>query len=207
MDLAGLPVALLHIHLHLHDHFRGPGIDYWALAAGAAASWIGVPGPGEPLLIAAGVLAARHNLDLGSVILVAWIAATLGGIAGWWIGWVAGRGLLTAPGPLRAARLRAVTRGEEVFARRPVAAIMLTPSWVAGLNRARPIVYLITNAASAALWAAGIGIAAYLVGPSVIDVVGDLGTVLGTVVVVAVVGLIGAELWRRHRVRARSLPN
>lgn len=194
-------VALLHIHLH---RFHGPGVDYVGLAAGAVASWIGVPGPGEPLLIAAGVLAARHNLDLGSVILVAWLAATAGGIAGWWIGRIAGRGLLTAPGPLRAARIRAVERGEEVFARQPVVAILLTPSWVAGINRARPAVYLATNALSAALWAAGIGTGAYLVGPSVIDVVGDLGTVTAIGVGVAVVVLIGLEVRRRRRVRARS---
>lgn len=198
-----VPVFAL-LHIHLHHPFHGPGVDYVGLAAGAVASWVGVPGPGEPLLIAAGVLAARHNLDLGSVILVAWLAATAGGIAGWWLGRIAGRSLVTAPGPLRAARLRAVQRGEEVFARRPVAAIMLTPSWVAGLNRARPSVYLITNAVSAALWAAGIGGAAYLVGPSVIDFVDDLGTVLGIVAVAAVVMLVVIELRRRRRVKARS---
>jgi len=198
--------ALLHIHLHLHLHhsFHGPGVDYASLAAGAVASWVGVPGPGEPLLIAAGVLAARHNLDLGSVILVAWLAATAGGIGGWWIGRIAGRGLVTARGPLRGARLRAVQRGEEVFARRPVAAIMLSPSWVAGINRARPPVFLVINAVSAGLWAGGIGAAAYLVGPSVIEFVDDLGTLLGTVAIAAVVVLVVLELRRRRRLRARS---
>ena len=196
-------IALLHVHLQLHHHFHGPEVDYVGLAAGAVASWVGIPGPGEPLLITAGVLAARHNLDLGSVILVAWVAATAGGIAGWWIGRVAGRGLLTAPGPLRRARVHAVERGEEIFARRPVAAIMLTPSWVAGINRARPWVYLVTNAVSAALWAAGIGTAAYLAGPSVIDFVGDLGTVLTIVVGVAVAVLVALEL-RRRRLKDRS---
>ena len=196
-------IALLHIHLHLHHHFHGPEVDYAGLAVGAVARWVGFPGPGEPLLIAAGVLAARHNLDLGSVILVAWVAATAGGIAGWWIGRVAGRGLLTAPGPLRRARVHAAERGEEIFARRPVAAIMLTPSWVAGINRARPGVYLVTNAISAALWAAGIGTAAYLAGPSVIDFVGDLGTVLTIVVGVAIAVLVVLEL-RRRRLKDRS---
>jgi len=198
-----VPVFAL-LHIHLHHHFHGPEVDYVGLAAGAMASWVGVPGPGEPLLIAAGVLAGRHNLDLGSVIFVAWLAATAGGIVGWWIGRIAGRGLVTAPGPLRAARLRAVQRGEEVFARRPVAAIMLTPSWVAGINRARPSVYLIINAVSAALWAAGIAAAAYLVGPSVIDFVDDLGTVLGIIVIAAVMALVVAELRRRRRLRGRS---
>ena len=32
-----------------------------------------MPGPGEPVLIAAGVLAARHKLDIASVVFVAWV--------------------------------------------------------------------------------------------------------------------------------------
>jgi membrane protein DedA with SNARE-associated domain len=196
-------IALLQIHLHIHHHFHGPEVDYVGLAAGAVASWVGVPGPGEPLLIAAGVLAARHNLDLGSVIFVAWLAATSGGIVGWWMGRVAGRTLLTAPGPLRGARLRAVERGEAMFERRPVAAIMLTPSWVAGINRARPSVFLVTNAVSAALWAGGIGAGAYLVGPSVIEFVDDLGTVLALVALLVVATLVVVEV-RRRRLRGRS---
>ena len=60
------------LSLRLHHHFHGPPIDYGALAAAAAASWIGVPGPGEPVLIAAGVFAAQHRLDIVSVLVVAW---------------------------------------------------------------------------------------------------------------------------------------
>ncbi|HET9103993.1 MAG TPA: DedA family protein [Solirubrobacteraceae bacterium] len=199
--VVAVPVlAVLHIHIH---HFHGPEIDYLGLAAGSAASWIGIPGPGEPLLIAAGVLAARHNLDLASVILVAWLAATAGGVAGWLIGRVAGRGVLTAPGPLQGARRRAVERGEAVFARRPVVAILIAPSWVAGINRARPGTFLVTNAVSAVLWAGGIGAGAYLVGPSVVDFVNDLGTVMGSILVAAVLGLVVFEL-RRRWLRGRS---
>ena len=40
----------------------------------------------EPVLIAAGVLAARGRLDIASVLLVAWRGATAGGIIGWLIG-------------------------------------------------------------------------------------------------------------------------
>lgn len=203
-----LPVLAL-LHIHLHHHFHGPAVDYVGLAAGAAASWVGVPGPGEPLLIAAGVLAARHRLDIGSVVFVAWAAATVGGIVGWWIGRAAGRGILTARGPLQAARIRAVERGEQVFDRRPVLAILLTPSWVAGINRARGTVFHPTNAASAALWAGGIGVGAYLIGPSVLDFVDDLGTILGVILVVAVLCLVVLEVRRRRRgsVRARSEPS
>ena len=97
-----LPVLAL-LHIHLHHHFHGPEVDYVGLALAAAASWVGLPGPGESLLIAAGVLAAQHRLDIGSVIFVAWAGATVGGIAGWLIGKSAGRRLITAPGPLHSA--------------------------------------------------------------------------------------------------------
>ena len=43
------------VHLHHHFHFHGSSLDYTALGIGAFASWVGVPGPGEPLLIALGL--------------------------------------------------------------------------------------------------------------------------------------------------------
>ena len=193
-----LPVLAL-LHIHLQHRFHGPPVDYYGVAAGALASWVGVPGPGEPLLIAAGVLAAHHKLDIGAVIFVAWAAATAGGIIGWVIGRSAGHAIVTAPGPFRKMRLRAVERGEAVFARYPVVAIVLTPSWIAGINRVRGAVYHPTNAASAALWAGGIGFSSYLIGPAVIDFVGDLGTVLGGLLIALIVVLVGLELWRRRR--------
>src|SRR5689334_4175691 len=66
--LAAPPPAFL--HLAVRHNFHGPPFDYVRLAAAAAASWLGVPGPGEPVLLAAGVLAAHHRLDIESVILV-----------------------------------------------------------------------------------------------------------------------------------------
>jgi membrane protein DedA with SNARE-associated domain len=202
-------VGLLHpalLHVHLHHHFHGPPFDYVGLAAAAAASWIGVPGPGEPVLIAAGVLAAHHKLDIVSVVLVAWLAAVVGGTVGWGIGRVAGRPVVTAPGPLLRARLRAVKRGEEVFARHPVIAIALTPTWVAGVNRVPPAVFLAVNAVAALGWAAGIGLAAYFIGPSVIDVVGDLGVATGIAVGLLVVTGVVLELRRRRKRRRGGDP-
>jgi membrane protein DedA with SNARE-associated domain len=61
-------------------------------------------------------------------------------------------------------RVRAVARGEQLFARHPAAAILLPPSWIAGINRARPALYLSLTAASAAVWAGGIGLGAYFAG-------------------------------------------
>ncbi len=188
---------LLGLALRLHRH--GPPGDYAGLALAAAASWIGVAGPGEPVLIAAGILASRHKLDLGTVLLVAWAAAMLGGVAGWLIGMKAGRAVLSAPGPLHRARTRALARGDEVFARYPVWAILLTPSWIAGIQRARARVFLVTNALGAVIWAVGIGLGAYFAGPAVLDFVGDVGVVTTVALVVLIAVAIVAELRRRRR--------
>jgi len=124
-----LLVLVLHLHTHSVHHVNGSELDYVAIAVGSFLSWVGIPGPGEPLLIAAGVFAAKHKLDITPVVLVAFAAATAGGIAGWLIGLIGGRSLLTAPGPLRGWRIRTVERGEETFKRMEVLAILLAPSW------------------------------------------------------------------------------
>jgi membrane protein DedA with SNARE-associated domain len=192
-----LLVAILH-------HVPAPSIDYAALALGAFASWAGIPGPGEPLLIAAAIVAAQHKLDLAPVLIWAWVGATIGGTVGWLVGRVAGRGVMTAPGPLRGLRLNAVARGEEVFRRLTVIAIVLTPSWVAGIHRAGTGIYLITNAVSAATWAVGIGVGAYLVGPPVIDVLADVGTATAIGLALLVLVGVGFEVRRRWRRREET---
>jgi membrane protein DedA with SNARE-associated domain len=66
----------------VHRHLHGPAVDYVGLAAAAGASWAGVPGPGEPVLIAAAVYAARHRLDITEVLIVAFVARCWGIVAG-----------------------------------------------------------------------------------------------------------------------------
>jgi len=196
---AQLVSGLAHVHAQIQHSLHEQPFDYAGLALAAFASWVGVPGPGEPALIAAGVLAAQHKLDIVTVLLVAWVAATAGGIAGWLIGIKAGRAFLVVPGPLRQARIRAVARGEMVFARFAVIAIVLTPSWIAGIHRVGAAVYLPTNAAAAALWAVGIGLGAYFVGPTVVDLVKDLGLVSAVGIGLFIVAGIVIEVRRRRR--------
>ncbi len=200
MSGPGLPTSMLAIlHLHLHLHPRGPGIDYVGVLLASGASWAGLPGPGEALLIAAAIAAANRHLDLASVILVAWAGATAGGLLGWFVGLRAGRGVLTAPGPLHTLRLALTSSGDRFFARYGVLAVLFTPSWVAGIVRIRASLYVPVNAVSAAAWALAIGLAAYWVGPSVTDVVADEGLVLWLVLAVFV--LVAAVLFVTNRLR------
>jgi membrane protein DedA with SNARE-associated domain len=194
-------LAFLHIHIH---HYHGPAIDYGALALASFASFVGVPGPGEAVLIAAAVAAAKHNLGIVSVLVVAFLGATVGGLVGYGAGRWAGRGLWTAPGPLRKLRTRAMERGEKVFERYTVLAVVLTPSWIAGIHRVELGIYNLINVVSAVVWAGGIGMAAYLIGPSVVDGVEDAGTAVTVIGAVVLATLIGVEVLRRRRKRARA---
>lgn len=188
----------VHIHLHLLHHV-GPTFDYVGVGLGAFASWAGLPGPGEALLLAASVFAAKHKLDISPVIAVAFIGATVGGIAGWLVGRFAGRSVLTAPGPLRSIRLDAAERGEEAFKRVEAVAIFLTPAWVAGIFHARPGLYNVINTLSAALWAVSIGAGGYYIGPPIVEFVDDFGTVgLVLAIMIVAIGMTTAVV-RRHR--------
>ena len=131
------------------------------------------------------------------------MGAALGGFVGWWVGLVAGRTVMTAPGPLRRLRLRAVERGEEVFQRLTVIAILLAPSWVAGIHRAGPVIYNVTNVISAAAWAVGIGLGAYYLGPPVLDILSDVGTVTAVGLVGLILVGVGFEVRRRRRQQVR----
>jgi membrane protein DedA with SNARE-associated domain len=199
-------VLVLGLSLHIHHHIKGPPVDYIGLAAAAAASWLGVPGPGEPVLIALGIFAARHNFDITSVVVVAFLGAAAGGLAGWLIGLLAGRRVLTAPGPLLRPRLNMLARGDDIFRRHPVLGILLTPSVVAGIHGVRPTVYNLTNLISAAVWAAGIGYGAYFLGPPVVDLVSDLGLITGIALGLLILGSLGAQLRRRRR-RREPMPS
>jgi membrane protein DedA with SNARE-associated domain len=195
-----LDLLAIHVHIHLIRHgVPTPSIDYTALAIASFASWAGLPGPGEPVLIAAAVIAAKHKLDIKPVLAWAFVGASLGGIAGWLGGLLAGRAVMTAPGPLLKLRLKAVERGEEVFERWTIIAILLTPAWVAGIHRVGTWIYLIVNEVTSLIWAVGIGLGAYYVGPPVLDVVDDLGWVSVVGIGLLVLAAVAIEVTRRRR--------
>jgi membrane protein DedA with SNARE-associated domain len=195
--------AALLAALHVHHHFHGSSLDYVAIGLAAAASWVGVPGPGEPVLISAGVLAARGRLDLAEVLAVAWAGAVAGGVAGWVLGHRAGRALMSARGPLLHQREKALARGERFFSRYGILAVYFAPSWVAGSTGMGGSRFLPANAVSGLIWTLLVGGGAYVVGPPITEVVDDVG-LLGVLLLAGLVaaGLI-VTLRRRRRRRRR----
>ena len=196
--LIALAVHFPHLGVHIHK-LHGPSFDYAGLALAAFASWVGVPGPGEPVLVAAAILAAKHKLALGDVLVVAFTAAAAGGVVGWLIGMKAGRGLLSGRGPLRRLRRRTLEYGDRLFASHPVIAIVLAPAFSAGIHRVPTATYLIVNAVSVAIWTLGLGLGAYLAGPAVLDWFGDIGTAASIGVGVAIAVVVTVTSVRRRR--------
>jgi membrane protein DedA with SNARE-associated domain len=190
--------------LHLHLHPRGPGIDYIGVLLAALASWAGLPGPGEAALVAAGISAGHHHLDISALIVVAWLGATVGGMAGWIVGIRAGRRVLTRRGPLQRLRLAAAARGDRFYERYGMVAVLFTPSWVAGIHNMRLSRYGPINAASALVWALAWGLGAYYAGPSITDIVVDAGSVRWIVLGAIVLAAIAAAVLRRRVRRARQ---
>ena len=188
---------MLAAHAVLHPHGGASGVDYAGVFLAAVASWSLFPGPGEAALIAASISAAHHRLDLASVLAIAWAGACVGGAAGWIVGVKGGRELLTAPGPLHHTRLALIARGDRFYERYGPVAVLFTPSWIAGVHDMRWSRFLPANALSALMWALAIGLSAYLVGPSVTDIVADAG--LAAAALVAALFIVAFVLVVRRR--------
>jgi membrane protein DedA with SNARE-associated domain len=197
-----LGVAVL--ALRLRHHVRGPKGDYLGLWAAALASWVGVPGPGEAALITGGVL-ARKQLDIGSVLAVAWVGGVCGGTLGWLIGLKAGRTVMTARGPFLKARRAVLARGDRFYQRYGLLAVFFTPAWVAGVHRMRWTRFVPVNAFAALTWSLSFGLGAYLLGPSITDILDDIG-LAGSLALVTLILVALGIAWRRRTRRIGSPP-
>lgn len=182
----------------VHHHFHGSALDYAGIAFAAALSWFGFPGPGEAALIGAGIAAARGNLDLASVVASGWFGAMAGGVVGWLIGRHGGRRVVLAGRRLRRVRERALERGNHFFERFGWLAVYLTPTWVAGVHDMSTSRFLVANVVCALAWSLTVGLGAYFVGPSIKDVLTDIGVIGGIILAVLFVTVLLVER-RRHR--------
>jgi membrane protein DedA with SNARE-associated domain len=217
-------VAAIHAHLHRHSsvarahvrhhrrllgirfspHLRpqGPPLDYVALFLFAILSGVGINGFGEVALLGAGVYVANHKLPIEPVLFIAWLGAMLGGIAGWLIGWQAGRRILTAPGPLFRFRTKMLGHSEAVYYLHPALAIVVTPSWAAGIEKVHWRPYIPLNALSALIWALPLGLGAYFLGSRITtEFSNEIGWVVAIVVVLFVLYVVLQRFLRspRHR--------
>lgn len=167
---------------------------------------MGIPLPGETILIAAATFAgATHDLDIGLVVVAAAIGAIVGDTIGFFIGREIGLRLLHRHGPrfgLTEPRLKLGQYlflrhgGKVVFFGRFVAVLRTLAALLAGANRMFWPRFLVFNAAGGILWATVFGFGAYLFGAAIDRYAGPVGSVLLVIAIVS--ALVGFVLVRRH---------
>jgi membrane protein DedA with SNARE-associated domain len=174
--------------------------EYAALVLLAAVSAVGLPGPGDSALIAAGLLAAEGHLRLSLVLVLAFVGCMLGRAVGYWVGSTGGRRLLEGPGPLLGFRSRTIEKGDQLFARFPRLASVLAPAALSGIYRVTWPVFVAASMIAAVWWTLATGLGAYFLGPAATDILGDIG-VKGVIAVVTVAafGLLYRYLVQRRR--------
>jgi membrane protein DedA with SNARE-associated domain/membrane-associated phospholipid phosphatase len=136
---------------------------------------VGIPLPGETVLLAGGFFARQGSLQLWKVIVFAIIAAVLGDNTGYWIGRRAGRGLLERHGRkvgITPERLQVV---EQFFARhgsrtvlfaRFISGVRVLAAITAGIAGIKWRRFALFEACGAVLWSIAVAAAGYWFGAS-----------------------------------------
>ncbi|HYX53903.1 MAG TPA: DedA family protein [Candidatus Limnocylindrales bacterium] len=191
------------IQLHLTHLFSRYG--YWTVFVGVMVESMGVPLPGETILILASVLAATSGkLNILHVAVVAVIAAIAGDNIGYLAGKSGGRPLLRRYGHLFHIGAETLAHGEEklrrygpitVFIGRFIAGLRMLIGPLAGVLRMPWKRFFIFNALGAIAWVAVVAAAAYLLGPAIEPLLRKAGWILIATIVVAA----GACWWRGRR--------
>jgi membrane protein DedA with SNARE-associated domain len=187
----------------------------WILFAVVMVESMGVPMPGETVLITAAIYAgSTQQIDILSVIAVAAAAAVIGDNIGYLVGRSVGLPLLNAYGRyihLDAGRLAIgqylfrTHGGKIVFFGRFIAFLRAFAAMLAGANRMSWPRFLLMNALGGICWATLFGSGAYLFGESIEHVAGPVGLVL--LLLAVAMGIAGIRFFRRNEkeLEARAL--
>jgi membrane protein DedA with SNARE-associated domain len=178
---------------------------YFAVLFIVALESMGVPAPGETILLAASVIAGTtRELSLPLVIAAAAGGAILGDNLGYWMGYIGGARLLSRYGHLirfterkRKLGLYLFRKhgGKVVFLGRFVTVLRMWAALLAGTHHMSWTRFLCYNALGGIIWATCYGTGGYLLGTQVYRLTGPLGLVT---ILLAIVGLIIATLFLRR---------
>jgi membrane protein DedA with SNARE-associated domain len=199
-------VPVLGIHLSIANFLNSYG--YLAVFLFIGIENLGVPFPGETMLVAASVYAAQAcGLQEPYVILVCILGSVVGSTTGYWIGRTGGRGVLRKLhvsekhlGPAEAYFER--YGGATVFFGRFLAVLRAWAAFLAGLNHMPAGRFLVYNTVGAVIWSTAFGMLGFILGKHLNQlqrVLTALGTGGAIVVGIVVVVAIGTFWFRRRR--------
>lgn len=157
---------------------------------------LGLPVPGETLVIAASILAGTtHQMNIVLVVFFAAFGAIIGQMAGYWIGWGVGFRLLRRYGRYIGATDRRMAYGRALFRRHGVKVIVVSrfvvvlralAALLAGANHMPLPRFIAANIVGSVAWAALYGGGAYALGHAAKHLAGPVGIAIGVVAAVAV---------------------
>jgi membrane-associated protein len=161
---------------HILDLLRGALVHYgyWAVGAVLLLENAGVPVPGETVLLLASFLAySERDLQLGWIVVVGTVAATVGDNVGYAIGNYGGRRLLERYRNVFGINDAALGRGERLFGRYGAVTILFSrfvfgmrviAGPLAGVLRMPWKKFAVFNLLGAAVWVSAISLAGYFFG-------------------------------------------
>jgi len=171
---------------------------YFAVFAVIALENVGLPLPGETILLTSAIFAGTtHELSVVSIVITATVAAFAGSVAGCAIGRYGERHLLRQYSrylhlderDLRLGRyLFDRYGGRLVFVSRFVAFLRALAGLLAGINRMPWRRFLLFSGLGAAVWSATFGFGAYMLGKRIEALSGRATVVIAIIVVLAAIG-------------------
>lgn len=192
---------------------------YWAVLLFVAIESIGIPFPGETMLLVAAIYAGTtHKLSIWLVILAAASGAILGDNIGFWIGREGGYRLLRRYGRyirLNERRLKVGVYlfrkhgGKVVFFGRFVAVLRAWAAFLAGVSRMPWPRFLLFNALGGIIWATLYGLGGYLLGDQIRRLTGPVGTItiiLAGVIIIASIIFVWRNEQRLEEKAEKALP-
>jgi membrane-associated protein len=184
----------------------------YALVAGLAfletGAFVGLIAPGETAIVLGGVFAAQGDLNLGLILVLAWVAAALGDLVSFGLGKRLGRHFLLTRGTRVGVSPARLERVETFFARHGAKAILVgrfiglvraVAPFLAGASGMRLRAFLPWSLLGTAVWVTTFTLAGYAFHESFSAVAGIL-----TQAVLALAVLAAAALALRERRRAQA---
>lgn len=198
------------MHLHNHQIVALLGqYGYGLVGLIVALESLGLPVPGETILVAAALYAgSTGKLDITAVVLAAALGATLGNVVGYVIGRWLGAPVLQRYGPRIGFDRRRLLLGQYLFRHYGGLVIVLgrfTPllrafaALLAGANRMPWGRFLAWTVVGSLLWTALMGYGAHALGRQMEHLAGPVGITVAVAAVALVVGCV--VLVRRHERR------
>ncbi len=187
---------------------------YWVVMLFVGVESIGIPFPGETMLLAAAIYAGTtHDLDIGLVIAAASAGAVLGDNIGFWFGREFGYELV-----LRFGRyihfdqtkmklgmyLFQKHGGKVVFFGRFVAVLRAFAALLAGINQMDWRRFLVVNVSGGVAWATILGLAGYNLGKQARHLLGTAGFVILAIATILLIASFVAIRRNQRRLEAEA---